>query len=132
MVASAFSAPQLQLTAPGRDGMPVSIAAASDLHLQGAAIQKSDGERVAQFLDAAWWNEAQPSPCVRIEGPISLVWSSGEEVYAEPRVFPRLDLVGLSLWGPQRTLIATYTRLSGCWIDSNGNDWRTLVMKARD
>jgi hypothetical protein len=69
---------------------------------------------------------------VHIEGPISLVWSSGEDVYAEPRVFPRLELVGLSLWGPQRTLIATFTRRSGCWIDSSGNDWRLLALKARD
>jgi hypothetical protein len=133
LVAGSFSAlPQLRLTALNGDGDPVAIAASTDLRLTGPAVLQADGKTVAHFLDGAWSNAAQPSPCIQIEGPIALVWSSGEQVYAEPRVFPRLELVGLSLWGPQRTLIATFTRRSGCWIDSNGNDWRLLALKGRD
>ena len=96
------------------------------LSLQGLELWDADAA-LASFSDSLWHTAAQATSWLRMEGEIILAFAGSKETYNYHRTFPAVELIGLTLWGPQRMMLAYYSQWAKCWIDRGGAECERIL-----
>ncbi len=105
------------------------LAAAAQFTLSGLTLASAQAAPLARFSEALWFAAEQATSWLRIEGDeIALAFVSGAQTHHYHRTFPTVELIGMTLWGPNRVMLAYYSEWAGCWIDRGGFECERIVI----
>lgn len=106
------------------------IAAGSQMVLEQARLLDDRDLPLGHFADTLWMLPQLATSWVRFEGELFLSFE-GEQVYRYHRSLRAIDLIGLTLWGPNRSMLAYYSQFANCWIDRGGFECSRIVIAAQ-
>jgi len=106
------------------------LAASPALMLRGLEVLDISAAALARFSDSLWHTAVQATSMLRIEGEFCLSFVGPQQTYNYHRAFQTVELIGLTLWGPQRMMLAYYSQWAKCWIDRGGTECERILISA--
>lgn len=115
----------------GNGNAPHRLAASERITLEGPRLLDTDGSVLATYAGALWNTPEMATSWLRVHGDVALEFFCGDRQLLHQRSFTTLDLIGLTLWAPERVMLAYFSHWTNSWIDRSGVECHRIAFGAR-
>lgn len=96
--------------------------------LDGLGLFDAHGTLLARYSAALWGTSPLATSWLRLEGELSLAFMNGTQKTLHHRTYATIELMGLTLWAPQRVMLAHFSQWANCWIDRAGFEYDRITI----
>ena len=107
---------------------PIFVSAEPCLTLEGPQILDAEGDEFGHFQNDTWFTSDRRTPWLIFEGDTAVTFESALDRYQCQRIYPGLELLGRTLWTPERTILAVYDGKNR-WLDAARFSWHSITLR---